>query len=83
MDTLVLACTHFPLLHDELTTALGPDVALIDGSHGIAQRIAYLCEGEAKQANGSNLAVTTGPLEDFTKLRAALENHGLSRLERF
>jgi glutamate racemase len=41
IDTVVLACTHFPLLADELKAAF-PDVAYVDGGAGIARRIAYL-----------------------------------------
>lgn len=41
IDTLVLACTHFPLLAEELRAAF-PHVAQVDGGAGIARRIAYL-----------------------------------------
>jgi len=41
IDTVVLACTHFPLLEDELRAAF-PAVAYVDGGPGIARRIAYL-----------------------------------------
>lgn len=41
IDTIVLACTHFPLLADELHEAL-PQVNYVHGGHGIARRIAYL-----------------------------------------
>ena len=41
IDTVVLACTHFPLLEDELRAAF-PGVAYIDGGPGIARRIAFL-----------------------------------------
>jgi glutamate racemase len=41
IDTVVLACTHFPLLEDELRGAL-PNVSYVDGGPGIARRIAYL-----------------------------------------
>jgi glutamate racemase len=41
IDVVVLACTHFPLLNQELGAAF-PGVALIDGGPGIARRIAYL-----------------------------------------
>lgn len=41
IDTIVLACTHFPLLQDELRAAF-PNVAYVDGGAGIARRIAYL-----------------------------------------
>ena len=41
IDTVVLACTHFPLLQDELRAAF-PGVAYVDGGAGIARRIAWL-----------------------------------------
>jgi glutamate racemase len=41
IDTVVLACTHFPLLAEELGAAF-PNVAYVDGGPGIARRVAYL-----------------------------------------
>ncbi|MFL6829700.1 MAG: glutamate racemase [Sphingomicrobium sp.] len=41
IDTVVLACTHFPLLGEELAAAF-PQVAYVDGGAGIARRIAWL-----------------------------------------
>lgn len=41
IDTIVLACTHFPLLEDELRAAF-PHVRYVDGGPGIARRIAFL-----------------------------------------
>ena len=41
IDTIVLACTHFPLLEDELRAAF-PNVSYVDGGPGIARRIAWL-----------------------------------------
>src|SRR6478672_2776055 len=46
IDTVVLACTHFPLLEDELRAAF-PGVTYVDGGPGIARRIAYLTRDEA------------------------------------
>lgn len=45
IDTVVLACTHFPLLHPELTAA-APQLTYVDGSAGIARRIAALTAGQ-------------------------------------
>ncbi len=46
IDTVVLACTHFPLLETELTAAAPHAVTFVDGSAGIARRIAYLTTGQ-------------------------------------
>jgi glutamate racemase len=41
IDVVVLACTHFPLLSDELEQAF-PGLTWVDGGPGIARRIDYL-----------------------------------------
>jgi len=40
VDTLVLGCTHYPLLKPLLAEMLGPDVALIDSAHETAAETA-------------------------------------------
>jgi glutamate racemase len=82
IDTVVLACTHFPLLEDELRRALG-DVRFIDGAQGIARRIGYLTQGQAFARPSSDLALFTGEPEGFATLQAALRRYGLERVERF
>lgn len=46
IDTVVLACTHFPLLEDELRAAF-PGVSYVHGGDGIARRIAWLTRDQA------------------------------------
>lgn len=46
IDTIVLACTHFPLVAAELQASAGPYITLLDGGNGIARRIAHLTEGQ-------------------------------------
>lgn len=43
VDIVVLGCTHFPLVKDELVSVLGP-VNFIDGGNGISRRIQFLLE---------------------------------------
>jgi glutamate racemase len=44
LDTLVLACTHFPLLAAEIQQVLGEHIRLIDSGSAIARRIEYWTE---------------------------------------
>ena len=46
IDTVVLACTHFPLLTDELAAAVPHPVRFVNGGPGIARRIANLTKGQ-------------------------------------
>jgi glutamate racemase len=59
IDTVVLACTHFPLVQPELARAFGGDVRFIDGSDGIARRIAALTEGQAWNREQDDVALFT------------------------
>ena len=84
IDTLVLACTHFPLLADELAAAFGSQVTQVDGAHGIARRIAHLLEGQSFATGGApNRFVVTGPLSGAAGLEAALAARGFGPAEVF
>ncbi|EDL48110.1 glutamate racemase [Erythrobacter sp. SD-21] len=83
LDTVVLACTHFPLLEPELREAFGKHVTFVHGAQGIARRIAHLLEGERFSFWSKSFAVTTGELDDFRRLAGAFERHGITRLKRF
>ena len=81
MDVVVLACTHFPLLAEELAVAL-PGVAQVDGGAGIARRIAFLTQGQPWPVQPSRgIAVFTGGVPG-DPLSRAMRNYGLHRIER-
>lgn len=83
IDTLVLACTHFPLLADELAAAFGPKVRLVDGAEGIARRIAHLTQGQSFDATGPNRFIVTGPIAGAAGLEDALAARGFGPAEVF
>ena len=78
IDTVVLACTHFPLLEDELRVAF-PGVAYVDGGPGIARRIAWLTREQPWPAERpAGVAVFTAPPRD--PLLGALARYGLGEV---
>lgn len=82
IDVIVLACTHFPLLQDELQAAAGPGVTLIDGAAGIARRIAYLTEGQPWPAAAApGVAVFTRSDDRPPPPLAALAPYGIGSIE--
>ena len=83
IDTVVLACTHFPLLAGELTDRLGSDVQLVDGSAGIARRIATLLDGQKLEQSGQNRFVVTGPVSSAGALAPTLTQRGFGAPEEF
>lgn len=83
IDTVVLACTHFPLVQDELAQAFGPDVGFVDGSDGIARRIEFLTQGQEWQRKVPDLALFTRGGIDVDQLGSTLAAHGLERVATF
>ncbi|WP_447762428.1 glutamate racemase [Sphingopyxis panaciterrae] len=82
IDVIVLACTHFPLLQDELQAAAGPDVRLIDGAAGIARRIVHLTEGQDWPATATpGIAVFTRSDDRPPPPLTALTPYGIDRIE--
>jgi len=75
IDTVVLACTHFPLVERELQAAFGPNVDFVHGAEGIARRIAFLTQGQEFVREVPDFAVFTGQSPDL----AALAPFGLER----
>jgi glutamate racemase len=78
IDTVVLACTHFPLLDEELREAF-PDVHYVDGGAGIARRIAFLTKDQpwpAQPAGGLMLFTSATRAPSL----AALARYGIGEV---
>ena len=83
LDTMVLACTHFPLVEAELAAAAAPaPLTFVHGGAGIARRIAFLTQGQDWPAAPSpGRAVFTRADPANAALTPALARYGLSRIE--
>jgi glutamate racemase len=82
IDTVVLACTHFPLVATELAAASPRPLRFVDGAEGIARRVAALTEGQAwPETAGAGVAVFTRLGAAEAALAPALARFGLTRIE--
>jgi glutamate racemase len=82
IDTVVLACTHFPLVEDELRAAAPHPVAFVDGKEGIARRTAFLTRNVAwPEEPAEGIAVFTRWTPENEAYRGGLAGYGLTRLE--
>lgn len=82
MDTVVLACTHFPLVEPELATAAPRSLRFVDGADGIARRTAWLTREHAWPAEAADgVAVFTGSSANLERYRPALAGFGLTHVQ--
>lgn len=64
VDALVLGCTHYPLLRNEISRILGPGVAVLDSGEAIARQV-----GRVLESNG--LLNTSGEPPTYRYLTTA------------
>jgi glutamate racemase len=82
IDTIVLACTHFPLVEAELAAAAPRPVAFVDGKEGIARRTAFLTRHRAwPDEPPVDRALFTGRTADLDTLSATFAKFGIDRLD--
>ncbi|RPH31139.1 glutamate racemase [Buttiauxella warmboldiae] len=83
-DTVVLGCTHFPLLEEELLQVLPEGTRLIDSGAAIARRTAWLLEHESPKAFSAdeNIAFCMGLTPEIAQLAPVLQRYGFPTLEK-
>lgn len=73
IDTLILGCTHFPLLAPAIKEAVGPNVKLVDAGAATAKTLVQQLKSmdllsEKKQQSANYELLTTGPVDDFAAI---------------
>ncbi|MFD2211072.1 glutamate racemase [Virgibacillus halophilus] len=72
MDTLILGCTHYPIIKDTIQQVMGPKISLISSSEETARETSIILEmkGLLNKPNevGNHEFYTTGNLETFKKM---------------
>lgn len=84
VDTVVLGCTHYPLLRRAFEAALSPDVALLDPAPFVAERLVdWLARhpGYAEPGTGRLRVYSTGDPARFAALGAHFLGEPLAAVE--
>jgi glutamate racemase len=72
VDTLILGCTHYPLVAPMLQRMLGRDVRLVTAGHAIAAEAQRILEAEGlgaeREEEGTYSFLCTGDVESFREL---------------
>lgn len=72
VDHIVLACTHFAFLQDEIAACAGSDVTLVDPGLPVARQTARLVTWEAETHTPEHLYFTSGSPASFDQMAAVL-----------
>ena len=86
IDTLLLGCTHYPLLRPLIEQVAGPRVAVVDSAFTTALAAEDLLDALGGRAQrdgaGMNRIVTTGDVAHFTAVAATVFGAALPSVER-
>lgn len=81
IDTLVLGCTHYPLLTDVIHQVMGPEVTLVDSGAEAARAVRDLLQGEGACCGGREgeaVFYTSDRAADFRRLASLFLGEELS-----
>jgi glutamate racemase len=85
VDTLILGCTHYPLVAPMLQRILGRNVRLVSGGHAVAAAVQRTLErsGLAREgdAEGSYEFICTGPVSSFGEVATRFLQMPLGEVE--
>jgi glutamate racemase len=85
VDTLILGCTHYPLVAPMLQRILGRDVRLVSGGHAVAAAVQRTLEasGLARKSKGEGTYdfLCTGDVEAFRAVGTRFLQMPLGRIE--
>jgi len=78
IDTLVLGCTHYPLLTEAIAKFVGPDIKLVDSARNCAVAVKELLKKEKIAAPADNLGKLQVALTDKSDGFLRIAEHALS-----
>ncbi len=84
LDTVILGCTHFPLVKEELQQLLPNVTYFVDPGNGIANRVMSLLqhvEVKDRRENKENQAFCTQSSLDFLKRETVMQKWGFKQLK--
>jgi glutamate racemase len=87
IDTLLLGCTHYPLLRSAIAAVAGEQVAIVDSATATASALAELLsvnglEAPAEEAaSGRHVQLTTGDVDGFAVLARRLFGGSFASIE--
>jgi len=85
IDTLLLGCTHYPLLGPVIRSIIGSEIAVIDSASATASALAALLEMHSLEAPSdrtpSHIQLTTGGVDAFAQVAGRLFDQAFTNVE--
>jgi glutamate racemase len=84
VDTLVLGCTHYPILRSTIREVVGDDVRIVDSAETTARAVATILEGRLRTSPSADPRyrfLVTDAAERFRRIAGEFLDHEVDHLE--
>lgn len=83
IDTLILGCTHYPLLRGAIAAVTGDGVRLVDSAEAVAERVAgeLAARGLEGRGGGGHRLLVTDAAARFDRIAGLILHRAVSHLE--
>ncbi len=82
IDTLVLGCTHYPILRGTIEHVVGDHVAVVDSAETTAECVREMIDGNAAEGGGAtHTFLVTDAAERFRRIASEFLEQEIERLE--
>lgn len=82
IDTLVLGCTHYPLLKDIIERNMQPGVSMVDSAQAIADYLHQLLPSETDGQPGKDIFFVSDSERRFSRIAEMILGYQVNRLKR-
>lgn len=82
IDTLVLGCTHYPILKTTIQRAIGPEVTLVDSAEVVAEHLAEILPHPEKRGRGKDRFYVSDNEAKFRRIAEMILEHPVQQLNK-
>lgn len=81
IDTLVLGCTHYPLLRNTIQSVVGDGITIVDSAETTAEKVHSNIPDDASAGSGEHLFLVTDAAERFQKIAGEFLEQNVENLQ--
>ncbi len=80
IDTLVLGCTHYPILKESIQKVVGDNIVLIDSAEAVTQQLYEILPDKENEGTGEDHFFVSDNEEKFRQIASRILNTKISKL---
>ena len=82
IDTLVLGCTHYPILKNSIRKVIGSGIALVDSAQAVSAELKKILPNPESDGTGTDRFYVSDNEDKFRKIASKILNKEISALEK-